>query len=257
MADQDGNYGEAGEESGGGYYDENGTWIDAYAEAEDNGEHVEGYYEEAGNWVEVIESAEAALALEGGYYDEWGNWVEANEDVAGYDEGYYDEWDNWVEPGIAEEESAVEVVDGSGYYDEWGTWVDYASSYEAVRNEPDAAALPQASVPNTSAAIGAPVMPAVGGAGVAGLGGGGNGGASSGSVNVEGAFKLKQTAMFVACERRDDEAVLALMEAAYAEPGKKREAHLITNFRIRLEIIRDDLRQYRLCLEPKRVCFFS
>ena len=198
MADQDGNYGEAGEESGGGYYEENGTWIDAYAEAEDNGEHVEGYYEEAGNWVE------------------------AHEDVAGYEEGYYDEWDNWVEPGIAEEESAVEVVDGSGYYDEWGTWVDYASSYEAVRNEPDAAALSQASVPNTSAAIGAPVMPAVGGAGVAGLGGGGNGGASSGSVNVEGAFKLKQTAMFVACERRDEEAVLALMEAAYAEPGKKR-----------------------------------
>lgn len=220
MADQDGNYGEVGEESGGGYYDEIGTWIDAHAEAEDNGEHVEGYFEEAGNWVEVSESAEAALAHEGGYYDEWGNWVEANEEVAGYEEGYYDEWDNWVEPGIVEEESAVEVVDGSGYYDEWGAWVDTSGSYAGVSHEPAAATLRQAAVPNTSAATGAPAMP---GAGGAGLGGGGKVGASSGSVNVEGAFKLKQTAMFVACERRDEEAVLALMEAAYAEPGKKRK----------------------------------
>jgi len=195
MEDQDGYYGELEEESGGGYYDENGTWISADNEAGDTGDHIEGYYEEAGNWVEVSDNAESALALEGGYYDEWGN---------------------WVEPGIVEEE-VVEVVDDSDYYDEWGAWVDSTSSnYAAASNETAAATVPPPSGPNTSTGGGgAPAMPGAGSIG------GGQSSASSGSLNVEVAFKLKQTALFVACERRDEEAVLALMEAAYAEPGNQ------------------------------------
>lgn len=54
----------------GGYYDENGEWIEA-----------SGYYDENGDWVET-----------GGYYDENGEWVEYA--------GYYDENGEWVDVEI-------------------------------------------------------------------------------------------------------------------------------------------------------------
>ena len=51
----------------GGYYDENGEWVEAF-----------GYYDENGDWVET-----------GGYYDDNGKWVEYA--------GYYDENGDWID----------------------------------------------------------------------------------------------------------------------------------------------------------------
>ena len=75
----------ASEEAGaseeqGGYYDENGEWVESGGYYDENGDWVEtgGYYDENGDWVET-----------GGYYDESGEWVEYA--------GYYDENGEWID----------------------------------------------------------------------------------------------------------------------------------------------------------------
>eukprot|EP00093_Oithona_nana_P002563 02563.XXX_49196_52513_1 [CDS] Oithona nana genome sequencing. len=71
---------ETGAQDQGGYYDENGEWVESGGYYDENGDWVEtgGYYDENGDWVET-----------GGYYDETGEWVEYA--------GYYDENGEWVD----------------------------------------------------------------------------------------------------------------------------------------------------------------
>ena len=73
----------------GGYYDENGEWVEA-----------SGYYDENGDWVET-----------GGYYDESGEWVEYA--------GYYDENGDWIDVEVPEE-----IPDQSQYYQDSGGGTD-------------------------------------------------------------------------------------------------------------------------------------
>jgi hypothetical protein len=186
----------------GGYFDEAGTWIDTTGVGE-GGEG--GYYDADGTWIDARDAPEDKVAVEGGYYDEAGAWVDASGEAAAAGgveagEGFYDEWGNWVEPGLAEDDAAAGGGE-SGYYDEWGAWVD-TSAYVTLEL---AAASPPAAAPMS--AWGAPSATSSGG------------GSGSGGVNIEVAFKLEQTALFAACERRDEDTVLALLEAAYAEPG--------------------------------------
>jgi hypothetical protein len=60
----------------GGYYDENGEWVEASGYYDDNGDWVEtgGYYDEAGEWVEYA-----------GYYDDNGEWVEVEPPASYYE----------------------------------------------------------------------------------------------------------------------------------------------------------------------------
>ena len=93
----------------GGYYDENGEWVDTSG----------GYYDENGEWVDTS----------GGYYDENGEWVEGTGATAEADAaaagggGYYDENGDWVEKGGYYDESGT-YVEYCGYYDENGDWID-------------------------------------------------------------------------------------------------------------------------------------
>ena len=87
--------GSEGEEYAGGYYDENGNYI----------EEAGGYYDENGNYIEEA----------GGYYDENGNYIE----VTG---GYYDENGEYVEtapsadmPEISYAEAALDYHENPAY----------------------------------------------------------------------------------------------------------------------------------------------
>jgi len=75
-----------GNSASGGYYDENGEWVEA-----------SGYYDENGYWIET-----------GGYYDESGAWIEYA--------GYYDENGEWVEVENAQQQQQQEQT----YYDDGG-----------------------------------------------------------------------------------------------------------------------------------------
>ena len=64
----------------GGYYDENGEWVEASGYYDENGDWVEtgGYYDENGEWIEYA-----------GYYDENGDWIDV--EVPEEDENYYED----------------------------------------------------------------------------------------------------------------------------------------------------------------------
>lgn len=64
----------------GGYYDENGEWVEAF-----------GYYDQNGDWVET-----------GGYYDDTGKWVEYA--------GYYDENGDWIDVEVSLEHQQEQEV---------------------------------------------------------------------------------------------------------------------------------------------------
>ena len=72
----------------GGYYDENGEWVEA-----------NGYYDENGYWIET-----------GGYYDESGAWIEYA--------GYYDENNEWVE--VENTQQQQQQQQEQNYYDDGG-----------------------------------------------------------------------------------------------------------------------------------------
>ena len=75
-----------GTSTSGGYYDENGEWVEA-----------NGYYDENGYWIET-----------GGYYDDSGAWIEYA--------GYYDDNGEWVEVENAQQQQQQEQT----YYDDGG-----------------------------------------------------------------------------------------------------------------------------------------
>ena len=77
-----------GNEATGGYYDENGEWVEA-----------NGYYDENGYWIET-----------GGYYDESGAWIEYA--------GYYDENGEWVE--VENPQQQQQQIQDQAYYDDGG-----------------------------------------------------------------------------------------------------------------------------------------
>ena len=65
----------------GGYYDENGDWVETGGYYDENGDWVEtgGYYDESGEWVEYA-----------GYYDDNGEWVDVDP-PENYKQDYYEE----------------------------------------------------------------------------------------------------------------------------------------------------------------------
>ena len=146
----------------GGYWDEEGNWVDTSAAPADEGNVVgyvdeatgdvtfedtaaEGYYDGKGNWIDPGSSGgdfggylEAAPEADEGYYDEEGNWVDDG-GGAQPDEGSYDEEENWVEAAGApaadegfydDEGNWVEgtgvggSAEGEGYYDDEGNWIE-------------------------------------------------------------------------------------------------------------------------------------
>ena len=82
----------------GGYYDENGEWVEASGYYDENGDWVEtgGYYDESGEWVEYA-----------GYYDENGDWidVEIPDKIPPQpgEEGYVDPYGDPDDPGGGED----------------------------------------------------------------------------------------------------------------------------------------------------------
>jgi hypothetical protein len=67
-----------GNDGSGGYYDDNGEWVEA-----------SGYYDENGYWIET-----------GGYYDDNGAWIEYA--------GYYDDNGEWVEVENAQQQQQIQ-----------------------------------------------------------------------------------------------------------------------------------------------------
>ena len=87
---QEEEYWEGGTEATGGYYDENGEWVEA-----------NGYYDENGYWIET-----------GGYYDDSGAWIEYA--------GYYDENGEWVEVENAQQQQQQQQIQDQAYFDDGG-----------------------------------------------------------------------------------------------------------------------------------------
>jgi len=95
----------------GGYYDENGEWVEASGYYDENGDWVEtgGYFDENGEWIEYA-----------GYYDDNGEWVEVEPPESYYEQRYADEGGGGggIEGGGGTEEAAEEVTgeDQAGHF---------------------------------------------------------------------------------------------------------------------------------------------
>ncbi|MCR5119401.1 MAG: hypothetical protein K6B44_07255 [Lachnospiraceae bacterium] len=115
--DEDGNY----VEGDGGYYDEDGNYVEGdggYYDEDGNYVEGEGYYDEDGNYVEG----------DGGYYDEDGNYVEG-------EEAYYEENAEYTEDSAEEGYAGEEAVEEDAENGDEGYDSDFES--EELAEEPD------------------------------------------------------------------------------------------------------------------------
>ena len=130
--------------------------------------------------------------------------------------GYYDEAGEWVGGGVGGG-AAESSYEEEGGYEEGGYWANDGEWYAD-----DTVGAPGPGAPVVESTPG----PGTSGAGQEGGGGGGAWGSSAVALRpqastlpeFEYSFKLEQTALFVACERRDEAQVLALLQGAFEKP---------------------------------------